>query len=243
MTQEELDALVNGDMDMGDSSESIEEEIRQNEDTEDSVVEEVDVAQKTDTVDKNTPKGYSEETSHHWPLPATEENKMVHQLDDVTKESEEKASEIFDIIENISNELMEKEKNVQKTIDVLSANIELFSTLCTKFPEVEAFKTSLKQNEEGLESANSTIETLQASGDSIMSVMDIMQYQDIHRQKIERVINVMRALSKYMSTLFEGKIDDDRRVSSAQHIAGDEHNDIASTDDIEALLAQFGNNG
>jgi len=70
--------------------------------------------------------------------------------------------------------------------------------------------------------------------------MDIMQYQDIHRQKIERVINVMRALSKYMNTLFEGKIDDENRVSSAQHIAGDEHNDLASTDDIEALLAQFG---
>ena len=84
------------------------------------------------------------------------------------------------------------------------------------------------------------MQALQNSGDSIMSVMDIMQYQDIHRQKIERVINVMRALSKYMNTLFEGKIDDDKRVSSATHIAGDTHNDVASTDDIEALLAQFG---
>jgi len=33
---------------------------------------------------------------------------------------------------------------------------------------------------------------------------------------------------------------DDKRVSSAQHIVGDTHNDIASDDDIEALLAQFG---
>ena len=74
-----------------------------------------------------------------------------------------------------------------------------------------------------------------------MNVMDIMQYQDIHRQKIERVINVMRALSKYMNTLFEGKIDDDKRVASAQHIPGDDSDDLASTDDIEALLAQFGN--
>lgn len=41
-----------------------------------------------------------------------------------------------------------------------------------------------------------------------MMAMDAMQYQDIHRQKIERVINVMRALSRYMSSLFEGKIDD-----------------------------------
>ena len=166
---------------------------------------------------------------------------MVHQLDDVTKESEEKASEIFDIIENISNDLMEKEENVQKIVDILNANVKLFRTLTAKFPEVEAFKTQLTKNEKALENTNITLEMLQSSGDSIMSVMDIMQYQDIHRQKIERVINVMRALSKYMNTLFEGKIDDDKRVSSAQHIVGDTHNDIASNDDIEALLAQFGN--
>jgi hypothetical protein len=71
--------------------------------------------------------------------------------------------------------------------------------------------------------------------------MDIMQYQDIHRQKIERVINVMRALSGYMSNLFEGKIDDGKRVGSAVHIHGDEStNDIVSNDDIEALIANLG---
>jgi hypothetical protein len=227
MTQEELDALMGGDMDdIGDVAEETTEEVS---------------ADKTDS-DKvaNAPEGYNEETSHQWPLPATDENKMVHQLDDVTKESEEKASEIFDIIEVISNELMEKEENLQKIVDTLNANIKLFTTLTAKFPEVEAFKTSLTKNEEALNEANETTEVLQNSGDSIMSVMDIMQYQDIHRQKIERVINVMRALSKYMNTLFEGKVDDDKRVASATHIAGDTHNDVASTDDIEALLAQFG---
>ena len=232
MTQEELDALMNGDM--GDINE-----------LEDEVVQETtEVAQEsledTPEEDNSVPAGYSDDTSHHWPLPATDENKMVHQLDDVTKESEEKASEIFDIIEGISSDLMEKEENVQRSIDTFTANIELFTTLSTKFPDVEAFKTSLTQNEEALSSANETMESLQNSGDSIMSVMDIMQYQDIHRQKIERVINVMRALSKYMNTLFEGKVDDEHRVSSAKHIVGDENSDVASTDDIEALLAQFG---
>jgi len=43
-----------------------------------------------------------------------------------------------------------------------------------------------------------------------------------------------------MNSLFEGRIDEDKRVSSAQHIAGDNTEDLASTDDIEALLAQFG---
>nr|WP_321266651.1 chemotaxis protein [uncultured Sulfurimonas sp.] len=232
MTQEELDAMMNGDIDDFDV-------------LEDEVVEEEAVVEKSASKDneKETglPAGYSEDTSHHWPLPATDENKMVHQLDDVTKESEEKASEIFDIIENISNDLMEKEQNASNVLEVMNSNVELFTTLSKKFPDVAAFKTQLEKNEAALNDINETLEVIQSSGDSIMSVMDIMQYQDIHRQKIERVINVMRALSKYMNTLFEGKIDDEKRVSSAQHIVGDTHNDIASTDDIEALLEQFGN--
>jgi hypothetical protein len=247
MTQEELDALMNGGLDDIDMSEDepAEDEVVQEEslslEDDDDVMSESDETTATTADSKDDiPEGYSEETEHHWPLPATDENKMVHQLDDVTKESEEKASEIFDIIEEISNDLMEKEANVQKSIDVFSKNVELLSTLKEKFPEVDAFRTSLEENQDALDLANATLESLQSSGDSIMNVMDIMQYQDIHRQKIERVINVMRSLAKYMNTLFEGKVDDDKRVASAQHIAGDTHNDLASTDDIEALLAQFG---
>ena len=239
MTQEELDALMGGEIDL----DSIDDE-ELAKDSEESVAKGIEEqiqkdAQKKEEGDE-TPFGYSDDNAHHWPLPATDENKMVHQLDDVTKESEEKASEIFDIIENISTNLMDKEENVNVNIETINSNIELFKTLSVKFPEVEAFKTQLEKNEHSLVNANEVLEMLQNSGDEIMSVMDIMQYQDIHRQKIERVINVMRALSKYMNTLFEGRIDDEKRVSSAQHIAGDTHNDLASTDDIEALLAQFG---
>ena len=239
MTQEELDALMNGDM--GDINE-LEEESSEaiNDASQSDEVENLEEMDSSEPVDDTVPSGYNDDTAHHWPLPATDENKMVHQLDDVTKESEEKASEIFDIIEGISNDLMEKEENLNNIIEVLNSNVELFTTLSVKFPDVEAFKTQLEKNEAALDSSNEALEILQTSGDSIMSVMDIMQYQDIHRQKIERVINVMRALSKYMNTLFEGKVDDEKRVSSATHIVGDTNHDVASTDDIEALLAQFG---
>jgi hypothetical protein len=228
MTQEELDELMNGSVDDMDSlGDEVMDEVPEEEELEEDI-------------DDGMPAGYSKDTAHHWPLPATEENRMVHQLDDVTKESEEKASEIFDIIENISNDLMEKEENLQKVTDVLTSNVKLFATLSAKFPDVEAFKTQLASNEAALSETSETVASLQDSGDAIMNVMDIMQYQDIHRQKIERVINVMRALSKYMNTLFEGKIDDEKRVSSATHIVGDTNNDLASTDEIEALLEQFG---
>ena len=231
MTQEELDALMSGDIDAGEL-------------TDEALGGELASEEKEESAeDSNTePETILEEKikSAELPLPATEENKMVHQLDDVTKESEEKASEIFDIIENISNDLMEKEESLNIIIEVLDSNRELFEKLVAKFPDVETFKTQLAENERALNEANTALETLQNSGDAIMNVMDIMQYQDIHRQKIERVINVMRALSKYMNTLFEGKIDDEERVASATHIHGDTHNDVASNEDIEALLAQFG---
>ena len=236
MTQEELDALMSGDIEGIDDAD--EEVVEEGVIEEDVVSESSENSEQEDSDD--IPAGYSDDTAHHWPLPATDENKMVHQLDDVTKESEEKASEIFDIIEGISGDLMDKEENLNAIVEVLEANIKLFGNLSDKFPEVEAFATHLEMNNSALQQANETIEVLQNSGDSIMNVMDIMQYQDIHRQKIERVINVMRALSKYMNTLFEGKIDDEKRVSSATHIVGDTHNDVASTDDIEALLEQFG---
>ena len=236
MTQEELDALMSGDM---DDIDALEEEVVQEEEQEAEVPQESDEASGKSDVDIKELIG-SDIDEGHLPFPATNENKMVHQLDDVTKESEEKASEIFDIIEGISTDLMDQEGVAQTTVETLEANIALFTTLSEKFPDVEAFTTSLEQNKAALEGENTLIEVLQNSGDSIMNVMDIMQYQDIHRQKIERVINVMRALSRYMNTLFEGKIDDDKRVSSAVHIAGDTHNDLASNEDIEALLEQFG---
>lgn len=228
MTQEELDALMSGDMDLGE----LEDEVA----AEDAVDDEV---QKSE--DEEISEPYKATAINHMPPPATDDHKVVHQLDDVTKESEEKATEIFDIIEGISTDVMDSESKAQENIDILTSNIELFTTLGQKFPNVEVFKTQLDKNKQALADANELLETLQNSGDSIMNVMDIMQYQDIHRQKIERVINVMRALTGYMNALFEGRVEDDKRVSSATHLPGDETTeDVVSSDDIEALLDSFG---
>jgi len=234
MTQEELDALMSGDVDMDELSDEEDVGSDESDSAGEASESENDDSESVDILEENI-------KSAKLPLPATDENKMVHQLDDVTKESEEKASEIFDIIETISNDLMEKEELLNNVSEVLNSNVALFEKLLAKFPDVATFQTQLEMNQKAEGEIQEAIEVLQTSGDSIMNVMDIMQYQDIHRQKIERVINVMRALSKYMSTLFEGKIDDEKRVSSATHIVGDTHNDVASTEDIEALLAQFGN--
>jgi chemotaxis regulatin CheY-phosphate phosphatase CheZ len=231
MTQEELDALMNGEMDL----DALEE-------TENEPADETEAPEEAPEVTEEGDR-YRASAKHAMPPPVTDDHKMVHQLDDVTKESEEKASEIFDIIEGISNELMEHESRVLEARDVLESNVDLFETLSAKFPEVAAFGQQLKKNRAAFEELESLEEVLQRSGDSIMNVMDIMQYQDIHRQKIERVINVMRALSGYLNNLFAGKKEDDERVSSATHLPGDlTTEDVVSNDDIEALLASLGKN-
>ena len=239
MTQEELDALMSGGIDMDDEV-SEDETASQADDLEavdESSEEESQEEEPQEEVDPIVAKVEAAEL----PLPATNENKMVHQLDDVTKESEEKASEIFDIIDGISSDLMEKEETLGDVVKALNANLDLFGTLSTKFPDIATFKTQLKINEDALQKTNEVMESLQNSGDAIMSVMDIMQYQDIHRQKIERVINVIRTLASYMNSLFSAKKDDTKRVGSAVHIDGDTSTeDVVSNDDIEALIESLG---
>jgi chemotaxis regulatin CheY-phosphate phosphatase CheZ len=234
MTQEELDALMSGDIDLDETYEESEPMVETTHDEEEIV--------EATPYNETDPEKYRVSAMHSWPPPPpTDDNKMVHQLDDVTKESEEKATEIFDLIEGISNDLGKGEKQVKTVKTVIQSNIELFETLSAKFPHVEAFKTQLGKNQDITETMDDLLEILQNGGDTIMNVMDIMQYQDIHRQKIERVINVMRALSTYMNHLFSGKIDDSKRVASAVHLPGDTGtDDVVNSDDIEALLASFG---
>lgn len=235
MTQEELDALMSGDIDLDEAYE-------ESESLADEMGLPVEEEEQEDSDSRSDPETYRVSAMSSWPPPPpTDDNKMVHQLDDVTKESEEKASEIFDLIEGISEDLTQGEKDVKAIRSVIDSNVELFQTLSVKFPHVEVFKTQLTHNENALKQLEAILEKLQNGGDTIMNIMDIMQYQDIHRQKIERVINVMRALSTYMNHLFSGKIDDSKRVTSAVHIHGDTTTeDVVSSDDIEALLASFG---
>ena len=243
MTQEELDALMAGGLD------DLEEESQDTLDTLENEVEEGEEPESFDDEMSQQPIAKDHRADNYrvspdlaWPPPPpTADHKMVHQLDDVTRDSEVKATEIFDKLESINNFMVEVEEAANEVMALTEKNIELFLTLKEKFPGVERFGEALADNEAIREKMEDLVSNTQMGEDEIMMTMDIMQYQDIHRQKIERVINVMRALSKYMNSLFEAKIDDDKRVSSAVHIAGDsDTEEIVSNEDIEALIASLG---
>ena len=247
MTQEELDALMAGGLedDLGDTKDASQEVADVKEET-DEVAEVAEaMSAKADESQANSSKhgeNYRVSADGVWPPPPpTEDHKMVHQLDDVTRDSEEKATQMFDKLETINNFFMDAESDSNSLKEAINSNVELFTTLSEKFPNIAAFSEALEKNNSLLGTIDNIIGNLQMGQDEIMMAMDMMQYQDIHRQKIERVINVMRALSKYMNTLFEGRIDDDKRVGSAVHIAGDTTTEnLVSNDDIEALIESLG---
>ena len=216
MTQEELDALMNGDVDLDE----IEEE----------EIEETNEPQEDDTND-------DEETV--LPPPADPKHRVVAQLDEVTRDSEEKATQILDIMDQISMAVEDANQDLQDVMKFLEHEKELFTKLHNKFPHIKTFEEELNRVDEMIEKVKKAIEANEGTQDNIMMAMDIMQYQDIHRQKIERVINIMRALIKYMNRLFEGKIEDEKRVKSAQHLHGDENDELVDEDEIEKLIAQF----
>ncbi len=227
MTQEELDALMAGDLDDAEL-ETPEEKPEKKE-------------EKVAEVKQPSAENYRVDSQGNWPPPPpTDDHKMVHQLDDVTRDSEIKANEVFDKLESINNLLMDMEEVINGASEIIERQSSLFTTLKKNFPNIKKFDEALQDIQALKEKSEDVISQSQMAQDEIMMTMDIMQYQDIHRQKIERVINVMRALSKYMNSLFEGKIEDEKRVSSAVHLEGDNTEDLVSNEDIEALIASLG---
>ena len=226
MTQDELDSIMNQGVDNiefadnGGASQEKEEVI------------------KAEFVD---PNNFKPEADKKWPPPPpTEEHKVVHQLDDVTKDSEQKMTQVFDQIDAIGNAVSKIEKDTKKIKEYVKTQEDMLVMLVDSFPKIKAFAASLEQTKEIKKVVDDVKNLSMDCNDACMQAMDIMQYQDIHRQKIERVINVMRALSQYMNSLFEGRGDDSKRVASATYIAGDNHDEVASEGDIEALIASFG---
>ena len=220
MTQEELDALMDEDLEAGAGTDG--------------------AALFLNDAETGT-ESYRPEAANTWPPPPpTNQHRVVHQLDDVAREGEEKSSQIFDILDSVGSDAAAAEETVGRLIDHIAAVADTFARLHDHFPNIQTFTAQLERCNE-LKTLGEQIKAVtQKTNDQIMVAMDVLQYQDIHRQKIERVINVMRTLSHYMSSLFDSKVADEKRVSSAVHLTGDNTADLVNEQDIEALISAFG---
>lgn len=174
-----------------------------------------------------------------FPLPAEKDTKVVSQLSQVANDSEEKVGQIFDVLSlslDNNNALRNEVKNIQT---FLEEEKKLLNSLTTKFPNIGVFNKHLSE----ISNINDKIATLNnitfEEDNKIFEAMELMQFNDINRQKIERVMAVIRKLSLYLNNLFE---DDgsSAEVAVAKHIHGDDTNDLIG-DDLDKLIAEFSN--
>jgi len=174
-----------------------------------------------------------------YPMPVENEHKVVNQLNEVAEDSEEKASQIFDVLSFILDENDMVSKNTVKVNEFLDNQIKLLETLNTKFPNIDVFSQNIDQANDIKVSMTEISNSIDAENNKVFEAMELMQFHDINRQKIERVMAVIRKLSNYLSGIFA---DDSTKaeVQIAQHISGDGQ-DTVTDDDLDSLIAEFNN--
>jgi len=172
-----------------------------------------------------------------YPMPVEKEHKVVNQLNEVAEDSEEKASQIFDVLSFILDENDLLQRNTMQVLSFIDTQIKLLETLGTKFPNIEVFQENLNKAQESKNLISEITSGIEDENNKVFEAMELMQYHDINRQKIERVMAVIRKLSLYLSGLFE---DDSNKpeVQIAKHISGDSSQTV-SDDDLDSLIAEF----
>lgn len=175
-----------------------------------------------------------------FPLPAEKDTKVVNQLSQVANDSEEKVSQIFDVLSLTLDNNNEFRNYIRDFETFIKTESDLLVSLNNKFPNIKVFDEHLA-NANKVSNSLKDIKNLINSEDSkIFEAMELMQFNDINRQKIERVMSVIRKLSLYLNNLFE---DDGatKEVAIARHIHGDSTDDLIG-DDLDKLIAEFSNN-
>jgi len=174
---------------------------------------------------------------NQYPLPVKSENKVVNQLNEVADDSEEKASQIFDVLSFILDENNEIANYNKQIAEFIEKQGKLLESLSTKFPNISTFKENANTAKELEEITKNLSNNLDAQNNKVFEAMELMQFHDINRQKIERVMAVIRKLNSYLNGIFEDDTDKPE-VQIAKHISGDS-NDIVGDDDLEALISEF----
>ncbi|RXJ95607.1 hypothetical protein CRV00_03975 [Malaciobacter molluscorum] len=175
-----------------------------------------------------------------FPLPAENDTKVVNQLSQVANDSEEKASKIFDVLSYVLDDNNDIQKTIKNADEFLVKQNALLESLNKKFPNINIFNDHLSKANDIKKELNSINSKIEAENMQIFEAMELMQFHDINRQKIERVMAVIRKLSIYLNNLFEDE-GSHQEIVVAKHIHGDNTADVLDDDDLESLIAEFGN--
>ncbi len=173
-----------------------------------------------------------------FPFPASDDSKVVTQLNEVANDAEEKAGQIFDVLSNILEYNDDMQTNIQKLNNFNKTQIDMLNSLNKKFPDINIFTKNLKEAKEITQNIDDISKKINEGNNEIFSAMELMQFHDIHRQKIERVMSVIKKLSSYLNNIFEDD-NPEKELVVAKHIAGDTNNDLVNEDDLDSLISEF----
>lgn len=248
--EEELDisALKNGDV-KDDISEVLQEIDNMKEEdidnSDDDLFSEDDLEEKETSVEEDyefteKAKNWTEKkiTKGEFPFPAEPSTKVVSQLNEVANDSEEKAGQIFDVLSYILDDNAIIQKSNKNIVDFLDKEIELLNALSNKFPNINIFDERLKAAQSIKEVTSDIANRISAEDMKLFEAMELMQFNDINRQKIERVMSVIRKLTAYLNNLFE-EDEGYEEIAIAKHIHGDSNSDLVGAEDLDALIAEF----
>ncbi|MDX4059618.1 hypothetical protein Q6A89_03725 [Aliarcobacter skirrowii] len=172
-----------------------------------------------------------------FPFPAENDTKVVSQLSQVANDSEEKVSQIFDVLSLALDNNNDIRKKIKDFEEIAVSQMAFLNLLCDKFPNVSQFNEQLEKINQ-LQLDLKDLKTLLDNEDvHIFQGMELMQFNDINRQKIERVMSVIRKLSLYLNNLFEE--DASKDIPMAKHIHGDTGTEDLVGDDLDKLIAEF----
>jgi len=120
------------------------------------------------------------------------------------------------------------------TVDSEKKATEIMTMLDQVLVELDASETCIKENSE--EKALVIVDDIR---NIVFEIMSTMQYQDIHRQKIERVMNTMIDISQMMATTLSGV--ESVKAPNAKHI-DDSDGESVNEDELAELIAKMANN-
>jgi hypothetical protein len=148
-------------------------------------------------------------------------------LDEISQEEEPKKENEHHEYANMAGQLN------SVTVDSEKKATEIMTMLDQVLAELDANEICIKEKDE-----DKSLIIINDIRNMIFEIMSVMQYQDIHRQKIERVMNTMIDISQMMTTTL-GSIGI-QKAPQAKHIDSDDGETI-DDDELAKLIAQMGN--
>lgn len=165
---------------------------------------------------------------------------IPNQLGEVANDSEEKATKIFDALSYILDDNEELRKTTKTLDEFMQSQLKMLQMLNKKFPNVKEFSDNLDAINLLIDKPKEIQTRLHNRDKELFDTMELMQFHDINRQKIERVMGLVINLSRQLNSIFDDESNGGVNLPGANHLPGDNSDDLVDGDDLESLIAEFG---